>query len=107
MIRRCASGMAKTQGRHPQILIDRFRSEPTSTSSAKYSARVRPPLLKRPLDLTLSALGLLMSAPLWALIGLAIKWCDGGPVFYPQERVGIGGKTFKSLKFRTMVADAD
>lgn len=45
--------------------------------------------------------------PAWALIALAIKLQDGGPVFYAQERTGQGGRTFKALKFRSMVPHAE
>lgn len=62
---------------------------------------------KRGLDLALSGLGLLLSSPLWALIALLIKLDDGGPIFYAQERVGRGGQRFRSLKFRSMIPDAD
>ena len=44
-----------------------------------------------------------VSAPLWALIALAIKLEDGGPVFFRQARVGLGGRVFNALKFRSMV----
>jgi lipopolysaccharide/colanic/teichoic acid biosynthesis glycosyltransferase len=64
-------------------------------------------ILKRGIDLALSSVGLLISAPLWALIALLIKLDDGGPIFYAQERVGRGGDRFRSLKFRSMVPDAD
>ncbi len=67
----------------------------------------RPPLLKRALDVFLSGIGLLLSAPLWALIAILIKLDDGGPVFYRQERVGLGGERFTSWKFRSMIPDAD
>ena len=70
-------------------------------------ARWRPPLLKRPLDVFLSGLGLLASAPLWVLIALLVKLEDGGRVFYHQERVGKDGHPFRSWKFRSMVEDAD
>ena len=60
-----------------------------------------------PFDVALAGLGLLGSLPLWALIAAAIKLEDGGPVFYGQERVGRGGRRFRSWKFRSMVADAD
>jgi lipopolysaccharide/colanic/teichoic acid biosynthesis glycosyltransferase/glycosyltransferase involved in cell wall biosynthesis len=63
--------------------------------------------LKRPFDVALSGLGLLGSLPLWALIAAAVKLEDGGPVFYGQERVGRGGRRFRSWKFRSMVVDAD
>jgi lipopolysaccharide/colanic/teichoic acid biosynthesis glycosyltransferase len=50
--------------------------------------------------------GLIVSAPLWAIIALAIKLEDGGPVFFPQARVGLGGFPFRALKFRSMVVGA-
>jgi lipopolysaccharide/colanic/teichoic acid biosynthesis glycosyltransferase len=65
------------------------------------------PLLKRPFDVTLSGIGLICSAPLWALIAAAIKLDDGGAVFYPQERVGKGGSRFKSWKFRSMTEGSE
>ncbi len=64
-------------------------------------------LLKRPFDVCLSSLGLLISLPLWVLIPLAIKAEDGGPVFYFQERVGKQGRIFRLLKFRSMIVDAE
>jgi len=63
--------------------------------------------LKRPFDVALSSLGLLLSAPLWIVIPLAIRLEDRRPVFYAQERVGRNGRVFKALKFRSMVADAE
>lgn len=62
---------------------------------------------KRLLDLLLSSVGLLASAPLWAALAVAIKAEDGGPVFYAQERVGRGGRAFRALKFRSMRPDAE
>lgn len=63
--------------------------------------------MKRAFDLALSGIGLIVSAPLWALFALAIKVEDGGPVFFPQLRVGRGGRAFRALKFRSMVPHAD
>ena len=63
--------------------------------------------MKRALDLALSGFGLLISSPLWLLFAAAIKLEDGGPVFYSQERVGFGGRTFEALKFRSMRTDAE
>ena len=62
---------------------------------------------KRTLDVALSGLSLVLSAPLWALIPLAIKIEDGGPVFYAQARVGEGWRAFDALKFRSMIPDAE
>lgn len=68
---------------------------------------LRRSVVKRSFDVAFSGLGLLLSAPLWPLIALAIKLQDGGPVFYGQKRVGRGGSRFRSWKFRSMVPDAD
>ena len=62
---------------------------------------------KRALDLALSGFGVLISAPLWALIAAAIKLDTPGPVFYGQPRVGEGGRMFRVLKFRSMIVDAE
>jgi lipopolysaccharide/colanic/teichoic acid biosynthesis glycosyltransferase len=64
-------------------------------------------MAKRVLDIALSAFGLIASAPLWALFAAAIKAEDRGPVFFRQERVGQGGRTFDALKFRSMRPDAE
>ena len=63
--------------------------------------------LKRALDIALSGTGLLLSAPLWPIIAAAIKIDSRGPIFYGQPRVGEGGRHFRVLKFRSMIADAE
>jgi lipopolysaccharide/colanic/teichoic acid biosynthesis glycosyltransferase len=64
-------------------------------------------IAKRALDVGLSAIGLIGSAPVWAAFAAAIKLEDGGPVFFRQERVGQGGRLFEALKFRSMRPDAE
>jgi len=64
-------------------------------------------LLKRVLDIVISVAILILGLPLWIIITIAIKMSSPGPVLYVQERVGMNGKTFKMLKFRSMVQDAD
>jgi lipopolysaccharide/colanic/teichoic acid biosynthesis glycosyltransferase len=63
--------------------------------------------MKRTFDILLSSIGLLLSAPLWAIIMLRIKFEDGGPLFYFQERVGKDGRIFEVIKFRSMFVDAE
>jgi lipopolysaccharide/colanic/teichoic acid biosynthesis glycosyltransferase len=63
-------------------------------------------VIKRMFDVTLAGAGLLLSAPLWALIAAAVKCEDGGPVFFTQPRVGKGGAAFTAYKFRSMVPAA-
>ncbi|MEI8265024.1 MAG: sugar transferase [Betaproteobacteria bacterium] len=61
---------------------------------------------KRIFDLVFSALALLLLAPMFALVALAIRWDTPGPVFFRQDRVGRLGRPFRIRKFRTMVVDA-
>jgi lipopolysaccharide/colanic/teichoic acid biosynthesis glycosyltransferase len=75
--------------------------------AARSTPVARIPLSKRLLDVTLSGLGLALSSPLWALLAAAVRLEDRGPVFYAQERVGEGGRTFRAYKFRSMIPDAE
>ena len=59
------------------------------------------------LDRALSVVALAFALPLSVLIAAAIKLTSRGPVFYRQERLGLGGKPFRVWKFRSMAADAD
>ena len=62
---------------------------------------------KRIFDIVTSSLLLLLSAPVMLLTMLAIKLDSSGPVFYRQQRVGLGGRLFMCLKFRSMQNDAE
>ncbi|HSB73317.1 MAG TPA: sugar transferase [Candidatus Methylomirabilis sp.] len=62
---------------------------------------------KRPLDILLSGVGLVALCPVWLGIAIAVRLEDGGPVFFGQERVGRGGRRFRSWKFRSMMPDSD
>ena len=64
-------------------------------------------LVKRAIDIVVSALGLLLLSPFLLIIGLLIRAGSRGPVFYLQERMGMDGRRFKMIKFRTMVCDAE
>ena len=57
---------------------------------------------KRAFDLVLSVFILLICAPIFVLIAMAVKVSSRGPVFFSQERVGLNGRVFRMLKFRTM-----
>jgi lipopolysaccharide/colanic/teichoic acid biosynthesis glycosyltransferase len=69
--------------------------------------RARQRLLKRLMDLVGATVGLILTAPLALAIAVAIKLDSPGPVLYAQDRVGTNGRTFRLLKFRTMVQGAD
>jgi Undecaprenyl-phosphate glucose phosphotransferase len=64
-------------------------------------------VLKRGFDLLFSAIGLVVLAPLLAAIAIWIRLDSPGPVLYAQERLGLNGRRFRMLKFRTMQADAE
>jgi len=63
--------------------------------------------LKRLVDVTISAVGLLVSGPLLLIIALAVKYSSKGPVFFRQERLGMNERPFTLLKFRTMKDEAE
>ncbi len=69
--------------------------------------RARQRLLKRLIDVVGAAVCLVVTAPLALAIAVAIKLDSPGPVLYAQDRVGTNGRTFRLLKFRTMVQGAD
>lgn len=62
---------------------------------------------KRAFDLAVSSLLVGLAAPLLVLVAIAIKLDSKGPIFYRQERVGLGGKTYGLWKFRSMRTDAE
>ena len=64
-------------------------------------------LVKRSMDVALSGIGLSVLAILYPFIALAIWLEDRGPVFYGQERMGLDGRLFRMLKFRSMRVDAE
>lgn len=64
-------------------------------------------ICKRTTDIVLCAIALTVALPVMAVIALAIKLEDGGPVFFKQKRATINGKEFDILKFRSMIPDAE
>ncbi len=76
-------------------------ADDTAQSFSVYEA------VKRIIDVTIAALGMVLTLPLWTAIALAVKLSSRGPVFFVQERAGLNGRPFRMFKFRTMVADAE
>lgn len=64
-------------------------------------------IFKRGVDLIVSSLILLFTAPLWLIIAVAIKLESRGPLLYRQERVGMDGHIFQIYKFRSMLDDVE
>jgi sugar transferase (PEP-CTERM system associated) len=63
--------------------------------------------MKRSFDIVASALLLLLAAPVMLAAAVAIFFESGQPIIFRQERVGLGGRTFMLLKFRSMCSDAE
>ena len=64
-------------------------------------------MIKRLFDIVVSGAGLLLFAPVAAVIAAAIRIEDGGPVLFVQERVGKDCRVFPAFKFRSMIVDAE
>lgn len=97
--------------RTTQLLIERGEYVP---GQAIPLFELRPPILagtdfalKRSFDLVMAGLIVLVGLPVWLVIAGLVKATSRGPVFYADERVGLGERHFRMLKFRTMIADAE
>ena len=64
-------------------------------------------LIKRSIDIFGSGIGLIVIFPILLIVGLAIKFKLGSPIFFTQDRLGKDGKVFKMIKFRTMLNKTD
>ena len=64
-------------------------------------------IIKRTMDVVISAIGIALTSPIMLICAIAIKLDDGGPIFYRQNRIAINGKIFNIIKFRSMIVGAD
>lgn len=69
--------------------------------------KIEQKFIKRFIDIVFSSVGLIITSPFFALIAIAIKCTDRGPVFYKQSRLTVDRKEFNIYKFRTMVQNAE
>jgi exopolysaccharide biosynthesis polyprenyl glycosylphosphotransferase len=69
--------------------------------------RVLALVVKRALDIALAIAGMIVLAPVFAIVSLAIVLTDGRPVLFRQERIGLHGRTFSLVKLRSMTRDAE
>ena len=79
----------------PMLMVRRYRPSPLYV------------MAKRVFDIVSSGIVLLLVSPIMLITAAAIKFTDGGPVFYTQTRLTKNGKTFEVLKFRSMRVDAE
>ena len=94
-----------------KMVVDEEDEEPDyySTYDNKLDPiiRRRMPVWKRTTDVLVSVLGLLITSPIFLILAVTIPLTSPGPLFYISERVGLGGRTFRMIKFRTLRADFD
>jgi exopolysaccharide biosynthesis polyprenyl glycosylphosphotransferase len=97
----CGFRFGRARPEHERAVADGYihylsvRSKPTQM------------LFKRAFDLVSSFVALMLLAPLFFIVAALIKLTSRGPIFFKQERVGLHGRAFHMLKFRSMVADAE
>lgn len=63
--------------------------------------------VKRFMDISLSVIAMLLLIPVYIFLAIAVKISSKGPIFFKQERIGMKGKKFNIIKFRTMYVDAE
>jgi sugar transferase (PEP-CTERM system associated) len=89
-----------------KVDIDDLRADWFLFSGGFLGSRIQH-LLKRGLDISTSAFLLVLTWPIMAAAAIAVRLEDGGPVFYHQARIGVAGRPFQLMKFRSMRTDAE
>ena len=85
----------------------RYASEISTTAFPASHAILAENTMRRVGELIIAGALIILLLPFMAIVALAIKLDSFGPVFYRQERVGLNGRRFTLLKFRSMVLDAE
>ena len=88
--------------------VEERRPQLQAVATVAPSRAIRAQLvLKRALDIVMSAAALIIAAPVMLAIALLVRLDSNGPIVFRQERVGVGGRRFRIFKFRTMVDGAE
>jgi sugar transferase (PEP-CTERM system associated) len=89
-----------------RILVEEIRPSSIIFTRGFQSSRFQD-IVKRMFDLAFALVGLVLSSPIMLFTAAAIRLESPGPIFYLQHRVGMDGKDFKVIKFRSMRQDAE
>jgi exopolysaccharide biosynthesis polyprenyl glycosylphosphotransferase len=89
------------------VAATRNASEISTSAFPTSHAMLAENAMRRVVDLTIACALIIFTLPFMAIVALAIKSDSFGPIFYRQERVGLNGRRFMLLKFRSMVDDAE
>ena len=104
IIVRYLSSIFDTELKHP---IVNFSEEDSLIPISSESLLNHSSILKRSMDLLISSLLFIISIPIFLIVPVVIKLTSKGPIFFIQERVGLGKRKFQLYKFRTMYEDAE
>jgi exopolysaccharide biosynthesis polyprenyl glycosylphosphotransferase len=63
--------------------------------------------IKRFIDVVFSGIATILLLPLFLILAIVVKLSSAGPIFFLQDRIGLNGKTFKIIKYRTMYVDSE
>ena len=110
VVRNVSSGKGTHQQPDPKIVNIREGKSPgikAHGADGLKETNQTLPQWKRALDVTGATIGLILTFPILAIVGVLIKLVSRGPVFFKQERVGFKGKTFTMWKFRTYEVAAE
>jgi lipopolysaccharide/colanic/teichoic acid biosynthesis glycosyltransferase len=100
----------------PSPTVEPKRPHPVEVQSGDERRRGRPmevlfmqelPAWKRMIDVVGAGTALLIASPVLLAVAVAIKLTSKGPIFFAQQRDGLGGRTFRIYKFRSMIVDAE
>lgn len=86
--------------------IIQFSDLPTFKVETLHLSREKM-LVKRFFDILISSIGIIVASPVMVIVAAILLIKEGRPIFYTQERATLGNKTFKLIKFRSMVVDAE
>ncbi|SFS16824.1 sugar transferase, PEP-CTERM system associated/exopolysaccharide biosynthesis polyprenyl glycosylphosphotransferase [Granulicella pectinivorans] len=75
--------------------------------SEGFRIRASQQMMRNIVSTVAASVGLLLFLPVFPIVALLVKCTSGGPLFFRQTRIGIGGKTFQVIKFRSMFTDAE
>jgi len=88
------------------LMFGRLTRKPTGPGRRMPAQHAAPQYLKRAIDVVLATIALIVFLPVMILTATAIYFKSGRPIFFLQERIGLGGRVFPIFKFRTMQTEA-
>jgi lipopolysaccharide/colanic/teichoic acid biosynthesis glycosyltransferase len=91
---------------HENQLVQVLPLEEAQADDAPFCATYAPSIWVRLVEIPIAILALVAAAPVMLLLAFIIRRDSSGPALFFQERVGIGGRNFRFVKFRTLYADA-